>query len=148
MAAQVRDDHPVAGRRQRRSDIDIAVNVVGPAVQKNDRTTAGGAGFGISDVEHAGIDLLERAERRVRSRLDRGRINRADPARLRARRTGDAEPGERNGHGRGTQEAAAMMVDVFGQFGWTHQASPSCNDWSGRAALSEPGTISPLSSTR
>ena len=37
IAAQIRHDHPVARRRQQRRDIDKAVNVVGPAVQKNDR---------------------------------------------------------------------------------------------------------------
>ena len=37
IAAQIGNDHPVAGRRQQRRDIDKAVNVVGPAVQKNDR---------------------------------------------------------------------------------------------------------------
>ena len=59
IAAQIRDDHPVARRRQQRRDIDIAVNVVGPAVQKNDRGTIGGAGFGVSDIQQAGIDLLQ-----------------------------------------------------------------------------------------
>ena len=72
VAAQIRNDHPVARRRQQRGDIDKAVNVVGPAVQKNDRGTIGGAGFGVADIQDAGIDLLQRAERRVRSRLDRG----------------------------------------------------------------------------
>ena len=72
IAAQIRDDHPVARRRQQRGDIDIAVNVVGPAVQKNDRRAIGRAGFGVSDIQDAGIDLLQRAERRVRPRLDRG----------------------------------------------------------------------------
>ena len=60
VAAQIRDDHPVAGRRQQRRDVDKAVNVVGPAVQKNDRRTIGGTGFGITDIEQAGIDLLQR----------------------------------------------------------------------------------------
>jgi hypothetical protein len=32
-AAKVGDDHPVAGRRQQWRDLDVAVNVVGPAVQ-------------------------------------------------------------------------------------------------------------------
>src|SRR6267142_6076179 len=39
IAAQIRDDGPVARRCQRRSDIDVAVDVVGPTVQKNDRRT-------------------------------------------------------------------------------------------------------------
>ena len=86
IAAQIRDDHPVARRRQQRGDIDIAVNVVGPAVQKNDRRTIGGAGFSVSDVQDAGIDLLQRSERRVRPRLDRGQLA-GRPARLRVRGT-------------------------------------------------------------
>ena len=76
VAAHIRDDHPVARRRQQRGDIDKAVNVVGPAVQKNDRGTIGGAGFGVSDIQQAGIDLLQRAERSVRSRLDRRQLSR------------------------------------------------------------------------
>ena len=74
VAAQIRNDHPVARRGQQRRDIDIAVNVVGPAVQKNDRRTIGGAGFGVSDIQDAGIDLLERGERCVRPPLDRGQL--------------------------------------------------------------------------
>ena len=67
VAAQIRDDHPVARLRQQRRNIGIAVNVVGPAVEKNDRRTIGGTGFGISNIEDAGIDLLERAETRCSS---------------------------------------------------------------------------------
>ena len=74
VAAQIRDDHPVARRRQQRRDIDVAVNVVGPAVQKNDRRAIGGTGFGVADIQDAGIDLLQRAERDVRPRLDRGQL--------------------------------------------------------------------------
>ena len=58
VAAQVRDDHPVALRRQQRGDVDVAVDVVGPAVQQDDRGTVGRAGLGVADVEQAGIDLL------------------------------------------------------------------------------------------
>ena len=74
VAAQIRNDHPVARRRQQRRDIDKAVNVVGPAVQKNDRRAIGRTGFGVADVQDAGIDLLQRRERRVRPRLDRGQL--------------------------------------------------------------------------
>jgi hypothetical protein len=58
IAAQVWDDHPVAHLRQERRYIDVAVNVVGPAVQKDDRGTIGGPGFGVSNVQDAGIDLF------------------------------------------------------------------------------------------
>ena len=70
VAAQIGNDHPIAGRRQQRRDIDEAVDVVGPAVQENDRRAIGRTGFGIADIEHAGIDLLQRAEGGVRPRLD------------------------------------------------------------------------------
>src|SRR5262245_28079739 len=71
ITAQVRDDHPIARRRQRRRHIDEAVNVVGPSVQEEDHRPICGAGFGVSDIQNAGIDLLERAEGGVRSWLDR-----------------------------------------------------------------------------
>src|ERR671911_2205598 len=58
MAAQMRHDHPVARRRQQRRDIDEAVNIVGPAVQKNYRRTIGGAAFSVSNIQDAGIDLF------------------------------------------------------------------------------------------
>ena len=37
VAAQIGNDHAVAGRRQERRDVDIAMDVVGPAMQKDDR---------------------------------------------------------------------------------------------------------------
>jgi hypothetical protein len=43
--------------------MDIAVNVVGPAVEKNHRRTIGGAGFSVANIQKAGIDLLERPKR-------------------------------------------------------------------------------------
>src|SRR4029077_14171929 len=59
IAAQVRDDHPAARRRQQRRDIDIAVNIVGPAVQKNNDGPVGWAGLSVADLQDAGIDLLQ-----------------------------------------------------------------------------------------
>ena len=59
IAAQVRDDHPAARRRQQRRDIDIAVNIVGPAVQKNNDGPVGWAGLSVADIQDAGIDLLQ-----------------------------------------------------------------------------------------
>ena len=52
VAAQIRDDHAVARRRQQRRDIDKAVDVVGPAVQQDDRRAIGGAGLGV--CRHSG----------------------------------------------------------------------------------------------
>ena len=43
-------------------------------MQKNDGRPIGGAGFGVTDIQDAGIDLLQRSERRVRSRLDRRQL--------------------------------------------------------------------------
>jgi len=37
----------VAGRREQRGDVDIAVNVIGPPLQQKDRRTSR-AGFGVS----------------------------------------------------------------------------------------------------
>ena len=64
--AQVRDDHPVAGRGQRRDHVVVAVDVVRPAVQQDDRGTVGRAGVDVADVEEAGVDLADGAERRHR----------------------------------------------------------------------------------
>ena len=58
MPAQVGDNYPIALRRQQRSDIDIAVNVVGPTVQKNNWRTIGWTSFSISNIQDAGIDLF------------------------------------------------------------------------------------------
>jgi hypothetical protein len=52
---------------------------VGPAVQKNDQRPIGETSFGVSDIQNPSIDLLELAERRVRSRFDRGQICRYRP---------------------------------------------------------------------
>jgi hypothetical protein len=58
--AQVRDDHSVALRSQQRRHIDdVAVNVVGPAVQEKDRGTILRAGVDIADVEVPGDYLLD-----------------------------------------------------------------------------------------
>ena len=62
IAAQIRDDHPVAGRGQQRRDVDIAVDVVGPAVQQDDRRAVGRTVLGIADIQNAGIDLLQRLQ--------------------------------------------------------------------------------------
>ena len=41
-----------------RGNIDIAVNVVGPTVQKKHRRTIGAAGLGVPNIQEAGVDLL------------------------------------------------------------------------------------------
>ena len=68
IAAQIGDDHPVARLRKPRRNVDIAVNVVGPAVQKHDRRTIARASFSVSDIQDAGIDLLQLSRRTCSSR--------------------------------------------------------------------------------
>ena len=51
VAAQIRDDHAIAGLRQQGRYIDETVNVVGPAVQQDRYRTVRGADFGISDIQ-------------------------------------------------------------------------------------------------
>src|SRR5262249_47038119 len=65
VAAQIRDNNPAARLRQQGRDVDKAMNIVGPAVQKNYRGTIGSASFSVSNVQDAGIDLLQCAERLV-----------------------------------------------------------------------------------
>jgi alkyldihydroxyacetonephosphate synthase len=83
MAAHVRDDHPVAPRRQQRRHLDKAVNVVGEAVQQDHRTAVGGAGFDVSDVEWVTIRVVSPLEFLV-SRLPDGAV-RTDAETLRER---------------------------------------------------------------
>ena len=62
-AAHVGNKHAIARRRQQRRDIGVAVDVVRPAVQQDDRRTVGGTEVDVADVQEAGVDLLHRAER-------------------------------------------------------------------------------------
>ena len=61
VAAQVRDrSRGSLAAASMRGDLDVAVNVVGPAVRS--RIAGGptlGAGLGVPDVELAGIDLFQ-----------------------------------------------------------------------------------------
>jgi hypothetical protein len=62
VAAQIRHDHTIARGCELRCHIDEAMNVVGPAMQQDDRTPARGTRFGVADIQQAGVDLLERPE--------------------------------------------------------------------------------------
>src|SRR6202011_1376868 len=73
IAAQVGDDHPVASRSQTRGDVDETVDVVRPPVQQDRGRAAAGTGLGVSDIENAGIDVLERTERAIRGSYSRRR---------------------------------------------------------------------------
>src|SRR5271166_1784334 len=68
VAAQVRYEHVVTLRCQQRSNVDKAVNVVGPAVQENHGSTIGGTCFNVADVEETCIDLLDGPEGTIRAR--------------------------------------------------------------------------------
>ena len=57
VAAEVRHDHAVAARRQERSDVDEAVDVVRPAVQEDRDGPAGRTCLGVGDVERSGVDV-------------------------------------------------------------------------------------------
>jgi hypothetical protein len=50
VAAQIREDYPVALRCQQGRNIDIAVDVVGLAVQQDYRRTIDRASFSVSNI--------------------------------------------------------------------------------------------------
>src|SRR5258705_12639476 len=89
----------IARRRQQRRDVDIAMNVVGPAVQKDDRRAIGWAGLRIADIQDTGLDLLQGHERCVRTWLDFGQIRPLRLTRLRMRRTDLNKLGGSKGNG-------------------------------------------------
>src|SRR5262249_42230823 len=70
VTAKVRNDHPVAGRGQPGGDINEAMDVVRPAMQKDDNGTIGRASFRVADIQDASIDLLQWSERCMCSWLD------------------------------------------------------------------------------
>ncbi len=111
-AAQIRDDRPVARLRKPRRHVDIAVNIVGPAVQKHDRRTIGGTSFSVSDIQETGIDLLQQAEGRVRPRLHRGLVCWFCHTCLCIPTSGHAKLCRGKNHGRSPQKAAATKGDV------------------------------------
>ena len=73
--------------------------------QKSYRAVAG-ASLGVSDIQEAGVDLLQGRERGVRPRLDCGQV-RFCRAGLSVHRTAHAELRGGNSHGRGADKAAA-----------------------------------------
>ena len=108
-------DHPVACRRQQGRDIDEAVNVVWPPVQEDDCRPVSRTGIDISDIEVAGVDLLEGAKRRVGA--SRRLIFRPT---LRPRRTDHAQFGRGKRHGGPAQKAAAMKIRRFEDVSFVH----------------------------
>jgi hypothetical protein len=113
VAAQERDDDAIALVREQRRDIDEAVNVVGPAMQEQHRGTVAGTRLGVSDVQHARIDLLDRAERGVRSRFHDRHGTRSGSARSCRCQVGKAPLRRRRGDDGTSQEVAPMGIDRF-----------------------------------
>src|SRR5262245_56072516 len=105
----MRNDDPVAGLGEQRRHIDKAMDVVGPAVQQDDDGAVGRTVLGIAYIEHAGIDLLQRGERRVIRRRGwrRYRGLRLRPAAEDERCCRDTESG-------GAEKLAAIAIDLFG----------------------------------
>ncbi|MNF99137.1 hypothetical protein D3C84_820240 [compost metagenome] len=73
VAARIGHQHAITLGRQQGRDFVIAVNVVRPAVQQNHHRAIGRARFGVRHAEQAGVDMLERAERRGRRLRGAGR---------------------------------------------------------------------------
>ncbi|UBF29754.1 hypothetical protein K9N68_03755 [Kovacikia minuta CCNUW1] len=92
------------------------MNIVGPSVQEDDRTTIRRTGFGVPDTQDTGINLLQGAERRVCPRLRPIPNGWFYLARLGVGRTESVELCHRNGDRRSAQKAATLMVEFFKHF--------------------------------
>jgi hypothetical protein len=119
-------------------------------VQKNDRRAIGGASFGVSDIEDAGIDLLQRAEGRICSRLDR-RDFCLDP--LCRSRTDHPELRGGDGHRGGAKEAASILVDFVRDLDRIHWAASKIGRFVAdqpnvKAKASTPGPKNSISNCR
>lgn len=60
---EVGDEHAVPGRGERRRDVGVAVDVVGPSVEQQHGPAAGRPDVDVADVERAGGDPLHWTER-------------------------------------------------------------------------------------
>jgi hypothetical protein len=67
----MRDDYAVALRGEDWRNFNVVMDVVGPAVQQDHGGAVWRPGLGITDIEHTGVDLLQRGERCVGPSLDR-----------------------------------------------------------------------------
>src|ERR1035437_5523773 len=92
------------------------MNVVGPAVDKNDCWAIGGAGFGVSDIQEACVNLFERAKRCVCARLIWPQVCWIYCAGLCLRETGSDKPGGGSGHGDGAQKVTTTTIECLGHF--------------------------------
>jgi hypothetical protein len=77
-------------------------------VQQDHHGPIGRTGLGIADVENAGLDLFERAERRIRAHLDRREALRNGWR----REVPEQNAGARHAQDGGTEEAATIMIDL------------------------------------
>ena len=116
ITAHIRNDHPVTRRSQQRGNIDIAVNVVGPAVQKYHRRTIARTRFSISNVQNPGIDLLQWAERLVCSRFNRRHSCRLWSCWFVLPRNRLCRTARQQWSSPRCKKAAAIMVDLFDHF--------------------------------
>src|SRR5215813_3958971 len=126
IAAQVRSNRPKACRSQQRRDINEGVNVVWPAVQKDDHWSIGGTGFCVTNIKDAGINLLQRSKGRVCSRLDCRHFC-LHP--LGSRRTDEPELSGGDRHFSAAKEAASIRVDfvlVLVRMHWSPPGIRSC----------------------
>src|SRR5712691_8739418 len=112
------------------------MNVVRPTVQKNYRRTVGGTLVGVSDVEESGVDLFDRAERRVGRTPGRRRDCRVFfvGSSFCSGEVAEARGGD--GHRRGAEKPAAIIVGLFRhpsalQYsnGWAAKQSDSIGRW-------------------
>src|SRR5262249_48672291 len=88
----------------------------------------------VADVQDAGIDLLQRAERPVRRRLDRGQIRRDRLSGLRLRRTRHPDLSCGDGRGHGPEKPSPILIDFVGHYSfppallldWIHRPGARC----------------------
>jgi hypothetical protein len=79
MASEIRNQHAVAFRRKQGRNLGEAVNVVGPAVEENDRSPGSRTDVRVADVQDTGIYLFQLAKRLRTSGLDTSCASRPQP---------------------------------------------------------------------
>src|SRR4051812_27448502 len=92
------------------------MNVIGPAMDEQNRLAARRVGIDIGDVEDASIDLLERSERGIRFRTGAGHF--------RPGRRHQSKLQRRCSHRTRSQELAAAMIDSALDSSDAHSVAP------------------------
>lgn len=113
----MRDKHPEASRGQQRRDVDEAVNVIRPAVEKNHGWADGRTDFRVADIQDPGVDLFQLAECLRARGLDSFSAN-------------GAESCATNRDASHAQEPAAIAVELL-----THVLNPSAHQAFTRSAI-------------